>query len=319
MITVSRILCPVDLSHDSAVALRYALTLARTFDAKLFLCHCAGNPSAALNSVHAHDDEQTRRMFSDMIVEHLGYDDLARVDWEGIIVGGDDPAEAITREAAARGVDLIVMRSRRRPMAAALLGSTAETVCRTAPCPVLVTHPREREWVGRTTGEINLRRVLVAYDFSDDAELALRHALSLTEQCQVQLHLLHVLPKPPQDDAPEIAWLPASREGAYREAASRLQKAVPRETYLRCDVKISVRWGKPYRETLTYAAEQEIDLVCMGARGAGFGMGTLFGSNADRVLRQSPCPVLVARPLKPSDAHASVAAASRVELESGGP
>jgi len=39
-------------------------------------------------------------------------------------------------------------------------------------------------------------------------------------------------------------------------------------------------------------------LICLGAHGAGFGMRALFGSNVDRVLRQAPCPVLVARPLK---------------------
>jgi nucleotide-binding universal stress UspA family protein len=51
---------------------------------------------------------------------------------------------------------------------------------------------------------------------------------------------------------------------------------------------------------LAYAAEQEIDLICMGAQGAGFGMSALFCSNVDRVLWQAPCPVLVARPLRPA-------------------
>ena len=37
-------------------------------------------------------------------------------------------------------------------------------------------------------------------------------------------------------------------------------------------------------------------MICMGVRGAGFGLRTLFGSNTDRVLRQAPCPVLIARP-----------------------
>lgn len=53
-----------------------------------------------------------------------------------------------------------------------------------------------------------------------------------------------------------------------------------------------------YREVLTYAEEQEIDLICMGVRGVGFDLRALFGSNTDRVLRQAPCPVLIARPLK---------------------
>jgi hypothetical protein len=47
----------------------------------------------------------------------------------------------------------------------------------------------------------------------------------------------------------------------------------------------------------------------MGAKGAGFGLSALFGSNVDRVLRQAPCPVLVARPLRPATAPATTRAA----------
>jgi Universal stress protein family len=55
---------------------------------------------------------------------------------------------------------------------------------------------------------------------------------------------------------------------------------------------------------LLYAEEEKIDLICMGTHGAGFGMRALFGSNVDRVLRQAPCPVLIARPRKPAVAPA---------------
>jgi nucleotide-binding universal stress UspA family protein len=75
---------------------------------------------------------------------------------------------------------------------------------------------------------------------------------------------------------------------------------VPIETRMWCEVKQAVREGQPYREVLSYADEQNVDLICMGASGTGFGMRALFGSNADRVLRQAPCPVLIARPLRPA-------------------
>ena len=51
---------------------------------------------------------------------------------------------------------------------------------------------------------------------------------------------------------------------------------------------------------LSYAEENEIDLICMGVHGAGFAMRALFGSNTDRVLRQAPCLALIARSLKPA-------------------
>jgi nucleotide-binding universal stress UspA family protein len=286
------------MSHGSAESLRYGLALARTYKAELYICHCV--ESAAVNDPRAQSStRQIRSALEAMINEQAG--GFVGVEWKAMVVEGAHPSETISKVAAENGIELIVIRSRRRPRAAALLGSTAEALCRTAPCPVLVTHPREREWVDETACEINLRKVLVAYDFSDDSELALRRGLSLAKVYEAELHLLHVLAKP-ADDAPEVAWLPSGMEGIYQKAARRLQGAMSAEFGSPGSraVKLSVRWGKPYREILSYAGEQEFDLICMGAHGAEHGMSALFGSNVDRVLRQAPCPVLVARPLKPA-------------------
>ncbi|HEU4478249.1 MAG TPA: universal stress protein [Pyrinomonadaceae bacterium] len=99
--------------------------------------------------------------------------DPSNIRWESVLLDGTDLGTIITREAESRGADLIFMRSRRRPYAAALMGSTAEAVARLGPCPVLVMHADELEWLDSTTGEISLRNVLVAYDFSPHSQLAL--------------------------------------------------------------------------------------------------------------------------------------------------
>jgi nucleotide-binding universal stress UspA family protein len=98
---------------------------------------------------------------------------------------------------------------------------------------------------------------------------------------------------------PELDWH-GSADGPYHDAARKLHTAVSGETYLWCEVKTAVRWGRPYQEILSFAKEREIDLILMGAHGAGYSKQALFGSNVDRVMRQSPCPLLVARPLRPS-------------------
>jgi len=54
--------------------------------------------------------------------------------------------------------------------------------------------------------------------------------------------------------------------------------------------------GKAYCEVLAYAKSKEVELIAIGARGTRPGMDPLFGSNVDRVLRRSQCPVLVALP-----------------------
>ena len=293
---IERILCPTDLSPDSDEALRYAIALSRAYNAELVLMHCdvIGNGVSRLS-----DGDDATKSIAAAVNKHAGSIGLAGLNWRSLVVKCEDIGGTIASEAAAHGIDLIVMRSRRRPHRAALLGSTAESVSRTAPCPVLVMHADERNWVTLKDTRIELKRVLVAYDFSDHSELALNYALSFAQEYQSELHLLHVLPPFSLDDS-EISWYPLGREGTYHKTAHRLQKAIPAEAHLWCDVKHSVREGRAYREILSYAEKNEIDLICLGAHGAGFGMRALFGSNVDRVLRQAPCPVLVTRPLKPT-------------------
>lgn len=280
MINIKRILCPTELSPYSENAVRYALSLARAHNAELIILHCTDSQAG---------EEELRQSMRE-------YLDPSFPRCRFVVGPATHVDEQIMTTAQAERVDLIVMRSRRRPHRAALLGSTAESVSRTAPCPVLVLHNDGREFV---SDERKVKRVLVAYDFSDYAEVALKYGVSIAQENQAELHLLHVLP-PRSVSEPEIAWYPVqSGESAYHTAARRLQKAVPPEVHLWCNVTTAVSEGQAYREILDYAEQNEIDLISVGAHGAGFGMRALFGSNVDRVLRQARCPVLVARPLKP--------------------
>jgi nucleotide-binding universal stress UspA family protein len=294
---IERILCPTDLTVGSEQALRYAVALSRAYEAELLLLHCEQKLAMKLqpeDKTSIHNAEIVEKG----LLEHATLADLSQLTWRSIIKSCDeDVGECITREAEKNRVDLIVMRSRRRPHRAALLGSTAEAVCRAAPCPVLVMHTDERDWINDADHSIDLKRVLVAYDFSDFSELALNYGMSLAQEYQAELHLLHVLP-PFSLEEPEISWYPLGQEGAYHKSARRLQRAVPAEAHLWCTIKHAVSEGQPYREILLYAERNGIDLICLGAHGAGFGSRALFGSNVDRVLRQSPCPLLVARPLE---------------------
>jgi nucleotide-binding universal stress UspA family protein len=296
MIKINHILCPTDMTREADEALRYAIALARAYEARLTVLTRAEDlaPVGTLTRLKA--SESLKITVEKSLYNQLPSGDMRELDWQFVLSEeGHNPAEAISQEASERGVDLIVMRSRRRPVGAALLGSTAEAVTQTAPCSVLVTHPHEREWVGVSTGEIVISRILVAHDFSEQAEAALDYGSSLAQENQAELHLLHIC-APPENNGPEIAWTRAATDDAYYQAACRLQKVIPQETQLWCHVKTVVRWGKPHREVLSYAEENQIDLICMGAHGRGRTMQTLLGSNVDRVLRRASCPVLVARP-----------------------
>ena len=294
MIRVDRILCPTDLSTESDEALRYGVALARAYEAKLILLHCSESDSLPEENDSEKMKSHMTRLFVESLVPHLGLATMNELNWEGVVRPNvSHIGNAIIQEAIAQKVDLIVMRSRRRPRAAILLGSTAETVCRNAPCPVLVTHPLEREWVSVSSGEIDLNRVLIAHDFSRDSETAMNFGISLAQEYQAKVHLLHVLDSEGQEE-PELAWSSSTTGGAYTFTARKLQDSLPKEVHLWCEFVNVVRCGKVHDEVLAYAKEQEIDLICIGASGSDWTLGKLLGSNVDRVLREAPCPVLVA-------------------------
>jgi nucleotide-binding universal stress UspA family protein len=303
-IIFERILFPTDLSTETNYGLEYAVALARSYGAKLFLCHCM-RPQATPGAL-----EKAKRILGEMMENHLQSDTATPFEWQVIVVEGET-AMAVARVAAEQHIDLIVMHSRKISRAP-LLDSTAEAISRTAPCPALITSKPGQEPVEARIREIDFKRILVAYDFSGDSELALTHGLSLAQEFQSELHLMHVLTTTPKANSSAATITLVNPENAFQMAAKRLWNAVPTETHLWSEVKQVVSQGSPYREILAYARENDIDLICIGASGAGFGQWALFGSNTTRILRQASCPVLIARPLRPIAQEASFTVNSRV-------
>lgn len=287
--SIDRILCPINLTQESGEAVLYAAALANAFGAKLYVCHCV-ELGRAVN-----DEIRSLYYIKQLLNERLKIaETIPDLEWEGLILEGE-PAQAIVAEAGRRRINLIVMRSRRRPYAAALLGSTAEAISRTAPCPVLVTHPDENETVEQ--GNVLLEKILVGYDFSEYSDLALSYAFFLAEVYNSEIHILHVTPQ-----SPDRAWYPLPPQ-SYSQALRKLKMVVSEESRGGVRLEHAVTEGVPYREILLYAEERGMDMICMGSRGAGFGFKALFGSNIDRVLRQAPCPILISRPLKWTEAE----------------
>jgi nucleotide-binding universal stress UspA family protein len=125
MIKLERIVCPTNLSEDSERTIRYAVAITRASGAKLFVCY---RPTSAA------DAEEALTTIQRLITAGLSFPsgvthDPSNIQSESVLLDGTDLVTIITREAESRGADLIFMRSRRRPYAAALLGCTAES-CR---------------------------------------------------------------------------------------------------------------------------------------------------------------------------------------------
>ncbi|HEU4836026.1 MAG TPA: universal stress protein [Pyrinomonadaceae bacterium] len=298
ILNFERILCPVAQAHESDEGLRYAILIARSYGARLSVLTCNDGSSSGDETVEAMRTG-IKRAIEHSFLSLPGSADAVRLDWDLTVVNNNRAEEAINREAASQNVDLIVMGSHRRSApSVVVLGSTAEAVCRTAPCSVLVTRLAARHDAARTNGNLKLKKLLVATDFSSHSELALQYGLSLAQEYQSELHLVHVITGGARSTEAEISWTSQDTEGPYHAAARRLHESVPGEVHLWSNVTHAVREGKAYREIVSYAVEQDIDLICIGAHGQEFTLGTLFGTNTDRVLRQAPCPVLVTRPVQ---------------------
>lgn len=283
---IRRILYTTDLSPDPDRALDYAVVLSLTYDAKLFLCHVL--PEGEDKDLAEREREHIERVFNGLIGTCLSPTEPPKLEWEGVITSGN-PAEAIVAEAIGRQIDLIVMKSRRRTYTSGLLHSVAEQVSRTAPCPVFVTYREERDWVNYPAERVGIQKIMVACDFSDYAKLSLMHAISYAKAFEAEIHLVNVLPK-----NTEHPWSPIMGNPVY-QTTNRLRDAIPAEMRNQYRFEEVVLEGEPYAELLNYAKKNEIDLICMGAHGEGHETSRLFGSHTDRVLRNAPCPVLIAR------------------------
>jgi universal stress protein A len=142
---IRHILAPTDFSDDSKKALSDALELARMCGAKLSLLHVL-EPSPYLGEF------TPPTMGADLVsdLERQARAELARVLPEAqaatiavtraVVIGS--PSQTIVETAAAEHVDLIVMATHGRTgLSHLLIGSVAERVVRTAPCPVLTIRP----------------------------------------------------------------------------------------------------------------------------------------------------------------------------------
>jgi nucleotide-binding universal stress UspA family protein len=148
--TIKRILHPSDFSPASRAALRLAQELARALKGELILCHAyeplplavgeAPVPPRILQEMMAGARRDARRAL-DRLARAAG---KSRLRISTVLAEGP-AARAIVRAAQKRRAQLIVMGTHGRTgVQRLLLGSVAERVVRTAPCPVLTVGPRRR-------------------------------------------------------------------------------------------------------------------------------------------------------------------------------
>jgi universal stress protein A len=156
-----KILVPTDFSETAETALYYAEQLARQFDGELHVLHVCEDPMqlaswpllASGPAPEVGEEAAALRAQLKTLLKSGNGSLKAEVH----VIVGQPTGLAISRYAAEHEFELIVMGTHGRgPFSHALLGSVAEKVVRSAPCPVLtIRHPSHRKITADRLRETN--------------------------------------------------------------------------------------------------------------------------------------------------------------------
>jgi len=290
-----KILCATDFSDFSNHTISYGVALAKEFEAKLFVSHVIDLSSVAIYGEFQLDPVgQQNRIMEDADAQLKELTGDQPISWEPLISVGK-PADEISRVVEEKDIDLVITATRGRSgLKRIILGSVTERLMRTLTCPLLVVNSPEHKFVSAADQVIKLEKILVGCDFSPDSGQALKHALSLAQEFQAELHLTHVIEPPTQpglhkEDKPVLEEMQQNYQDLL---IGKLKEMVPAEARNWCTPQTGLLEGQPYEEIVTYAESKNIDMIVLGVRGHGLVKTLFLGSTTDRVVRRSPCPVL---------------------------
>ncbi len=144
---------------------------------------------------------------------------------------------------------------------------------------------------------MKITKILFPTDFSEGALHAFPYAVDLAKNYGAKLYLIHVLYDIAVASGLHIPH--SSMNTLYQELHENAKKTLESFAYeVRkgvTDIEFAVLRGVPYEETLKFADATGIDLIVIGTHGRKGLDRMLFGSTAERVVRNAACPVLTVR------------------------
>lgn len=282
-VQLDRIVFATDFSESSMKALPLATALAKKFGSTLFLCHIVtptplaiGAPEAAPYLYQA-ETESAQRALDDLCKSPS----LKGLECKSRMPSGPlaDELQALIEQ---NRIDLVIAGTHGRTgVRRLLLGSSVEEICRIATCPVLTVGPDLE-----ISPELEIKRILVPTDFSEESELDLPSVALLAKAYGAHVTVLHVMP-PDAASNPEAKKL---AEPMRRTMMHAFEKEVgdPKPEFV-------IEFGDTVPTILDYALKNKIDLIAMGIRTAFLPGFTLRSSVAYRIIAAAHCPVLTCR------------------------
>ena len=287
-IAIKNILVATDFSRLSNRALDYALSFARRYDSTVIATHVISPALYATPSTAAMYGGMDPLPYLDNVRRELTHrlNDLAiEVEEAGVIcipklVEGDI-GEQLRVMAEEADTDLIVIGTRGEERWERLvMGSVAESVVHRAQCPVLTVGPRVFR---RPKLEASLKHIIYATDFSSDSAHAAPYAISLAEEFNAKITLVHVLP-------PELRSHEDQRT-PLRYFHEQLQKLVPAQAQPWCEPEFILEFGGSSEAIVNLAEERAADLIVLGTRKSSSALTYFKSGVAYKVMCHAECPV----------------------------
>lgn len=300
MLQINRILWPTDLSQGSGRAFPHAIALADWHSAALHVLNVAEEEGEERDE----DFPLSRGRLANLIngagtpSRPVNLDALELTQTQ---IDAASPADAITSYCDEEDIDLVVLGTHgRRGLQRLFIGSVAEEVVRTAPCPVLTIRAGEDvppAW--------KVSNILAPIDFSEASRKALLHAKELALTYGAQITLFHAVEEVmyPSAYGIEIADMPGP------EVVQRVEESLAdmaREDIGYEHVTVDSTIGYAPTAILNYAKESDTDLIVIATHGRSGLERLLLGSVTERVVRRVSTPVFTVKPfgksLLPEDA-----------------
>lgn len=141
---------------------------------------------------------------------------------------------------------------------------------------------------------LEVKKILIPTDFSDTANIALDHAVTLAKICNAEISLIHVvsalsykvaLPEVEEDE---------SQNAKIKNAINLKLESIASEIMQNHGVKVDtlVVSGKVRDEVVKKAEELDSDIIILGTHGVSGLKEFFMGSNAFRIVSEASCPVL---------------------------
>lgn len=286
-VSLTKVLVTTDFSEVSDRALDYAIALARRYDARIYLTHVItpdpfqfAEPQLAQATY-----EKVRQAAEEGITDILISGKLRGVPHE-VLLGEGSVWPTLEKLITEHEIDLIVCGTHGRgKVRKILIGSVAEEIFRQANTAVLTVGPAVK---GELTNEIELNHILFATDFGSGAERAADHAISLAQEHNAQLTLLHVIES-------SAAYTEESVARQREINVARMKQLLPAGTENWCKPEFRVTFGSAVEEILIAAKESKADLIVMGAKARKSLAGHVPLTIAYNVVTKATCPVLTVR------------------------